>query len=107
MNPRFSLWNHLGAASGVNLPLLAYRDLTGARVEVAGPARTGLRWLSLADDMRAFVRDYAPAGELSFPAWIASLRGPKVYDIFAWDDASPFFINLARALRERRREDRP
>ncbi|HMJ14002.1 MAG TPA: hypothetical protein VK524_21440, partial [Polyangiaceae bacterium] len=28
VNPRYTLWNHLGAAAGVNLPLLAHADLT-------------------------------------------------------------------------------
>jgi len=96
VNPRFSLWNHLGAASGVNLPLLAYRDLAGLPALPAAPARTGVRWLSLADDARTFVRSFAPAGELSLWGWLASLRGPKVYDVFAWDDPSPFVINLVR-----------
>jgi len=103
VNPRFSLWNHLGAAAGVNLPLLAYRDLTGAHVEPAGPARAGLRWLSLADDARTFVRSFAPAGDLSLGRWLLSLRGPKVYDVFAWDDLSPFLVNLARAAERRAR----
>ena len=46
VNPRFSLWNHLGAASGVNLPLLAYRDLAGLPVTPAplpGSASAGSR----------------------------------------------------------------
>jgi predicted ATP-grasp superfamily ATP-dependent carboligase len=96
VNPRFSLWNHLGAASGVNLPLLAYKDLAGLPVTPAPPAKIGVRWLSLADDARTFMRSFAPAGELSLGGWIASLRGPKVYDVFAWDDVSPFLINLRR-----------
>jgi predicted ATP-grasp superfamily ATP-dependent carboligase len=96
VNPRYSLWNHLGAASGVNLPLLAYRDLAGLPVEPAPPARVGVRWLALADDTRTFFRSLRPAGELTIPAWLASLRGPKVYDVFAWDDVSPFVMNLAR-----------
>ncbi len=96
VNPRFSLWNHLGAASGVNLPLLAYRDLAGLPVTPAPKARIGVRWLSLADDARTFVRSFAPAGELTLGDWLASLRGPKVYDVFAWDDVSPFLINLRR-----------
>ncbi len=96
VNPRFSLWNHLGAASGVNLPLLAYRDLAGLPAPAAQAARTGVRWLSLADDARTFVRSFAPAGELSLWGWLASLRGPKVYDVFAWDDPSPFVMNLVR-----------
>jgi predicted ATP-grasp superfamily ATP-dependent carboligase len=98
VHPRFSLWNHLGAASGVNLPLLAYKDLLGIPTAPAPPARIGLRWLSLADDARTFSRSFAPAGELSLAAWLASLRGPKVYDVFAWDDAWPFVMNLPREL---------
>jgi D-aspartate ligase len=96
VNPRFSLWNYLGAASGVNLPLLAYRDLAGLPAVPAPRAKIGVRWLSLADDARTFVRSFAPAGELSLAGWLASLRGPKVYDVFAWDDVTPFVMNLAR-----------
>ena len=99
VNPRFSLWNHLGTAAGVNLPLLAFRDLTGAPAQPAPRARPGVRWLSLADDARAFLRDYAPSGELYLRSWLLSLRGPKVYDVFAWDDATPFLIDLAHTLR--------
>jgi predicted ATP-grasp superfamily ATP-dependent carboligase/CelD/BcsL family acetyltransferase involved in cellulose biosynthesis len=102
VNPRFNLWNHLGAAAGVNLPLLAYRDLAGKPVSPAPPARTGIRWLSLADDVRTFVRDYGPAGELTLRAWLASLVGPTVFDVFAWDDPSPFLMDMARSLRDRR-----
>lgn len=106
VNPRFSLWNHPGAAAGVNLPLLAYRDLTGAHVEPAGRARAGIRWLSLADDARTFVRNFAPAGDLSLAGWLLSLRGPKVYDVFAWDDLSPFLVDLARSFKQRSRARR-
>ena len=99
VNPRFSLWNHLGAATGVNLPLLAYRDLAGEDPPPVPAGRRGMRWLSFGDDVRTFVRSFRPEGELSTAAWLWSLRGPKVYDIFAWDDPSPFFMNMARVLR--------
>ena len=88
---------HLGAAAGVNLPLLAYRDLLGIPTAPAPPARIGLRWISFADDLRAFLRARDP----SLPAWIASLRGPKVHDVFAWDDAWPLVASAARHLRAR------
>lgn len=99
INPRYSLWNHLGAAAGVNLPLLAYRDQAGERVDPADPARLGPRWLAFGDDARAFVRDYRPAGEHTVASWLLSLRGPLVCDVFAWDDASPFFVGMASRLR--------
>jgi predicted ATP-grasp superfamily ATP-dependent carboligase/CelD/BcsL family acetyltransferase involved in cellulose biosynthesis len=99
INPRYSLWNHLGAAAGVNLPLLAYRDQIGERVEPAGPAQLGPRWLAFGDDTRAFVRDYRPAGEHTLGSWLLSLRGPLVCDVFAWDDASPLLVEVASRLR--------
>src|SRR6185436_11778180 len=101
VNPRFSLWNHLGAASGVNLPLLAHRDLAGRAAAPPPAPRAGVRWLSLADDARAFVRDYAPAGELTLGRWLASLQGPKIFDVFAWDDPSPFAMSALRAITAR------
>jgi predicted ATP-grasp superfamily ATP-dependent carboligase len=103
VNARFSLWNHLGAAAGVNLPLLAYRDLLGIPTAPSPPARAGLRWLSFADDARGFFRSPPSAGDLSFPAWIASLRGPKVHDVFAWDDAWPLVASVAREVGQARR----
>jgi predicted ATP-grasp superfamily ATP-dependent carboligase len=99
INPRFNLWNHLGATCGVNLPLLAHHDLLGLPVQPQFHWRTGIRWLSFMDDLRAFVRDYRPAGDLTFPQWLASLGSPKVHDIFAWSDPWPFAVALARATK--------
>jgi predicted ATP-grasp superfamily ATP-dependent carboligase/CelD/BcsL family acetyltransferase involved in cellulose biosynthesis len=107
VNPRYSLWNHLGAAAGVNLPLSAYKDLAGLPVVPAPPARLGTRWLSLADDARTFVRYLGPSGELSLAGWLSSLRGPKVFDVFAWDDPSPFVMNLAHGGRAKHARARP
>jgi predicted ATP-grasp superfamily ATP-dependent carboligase len=104
INPRYNLWHHLGSACGVNLPLIAYRDLTGQKVEPETRYKTGVRWLSFGNDARAFARDYAPAGELSWVDWVRSFRGPMIYELFDWDDASPFVMNLMRGLRQRGRK---
>ena len=101
VNARFNLWNRLGAVSGVNLPLIAYRDLTGGAVEPATEYQTRTRWLSFGDDARAFVRDYAPAGDLTTLDWLRSYRGSLVYDVFAWDDPQPFLMHLVHSLRDR------
>ena len=53
VNPRLSLWAHLGAVAGVNLPALVYRDLTGCPVDGGGTARAGLRWCELRGDAAA------------------------------------------------------
>jgi predicted ATP-grasp superfamily ATP-dependent carboligase len=104
VNARFTLWNYLGAASGVNLPLIAYMDLTGKRCESPHDYRTDVRWLSFSNDLRAFLRDYHPAGNLSFRQWLGSYRGPKIYDVFSWKDPAPFGASLlqySRALAAR------
>ena len=103
VSPRFNRWNHLGAVSGVNLPFIAYRDLTGAPAEPRAEATAGPRWLSFGDEARAFLRDYAPEGDLPALDWLRSYRGGKVYDVFAWDDPSPFVMHCLHALRQRAR----
>jgi len=94
INARFNLWNYLGAASGVNLPLIAYRDLTGQACEPQTDYRTGVRWLAFGDDLRTFVRHYRPAGELSWGRWLRSYGSKKVYQTFSWRDPYPFVVSL-------------
>ncbi len=101
VHPRFNLWHRLGAASGVNLPLIAWRDLSGTPPEPTASYRTGVRWVSFGDDARTFVRDYAPAGDLSWRQWLGSLTGPKLFDVFDWDDPSPLAVHLIRTARAR------
>jgi predicted ATP-grasp superfamily ATP-dependent carboligase len=95
VNPRYTLWNHLGAAAGINLPMIAHADLTGRPVPTASSYRAGVRWLSFGNDLRAFLRDYRPEG-MSVGEWLQSFRAPKVYDIFSWGDPLPFFANALR-----------
>lgn len=102
-NPRFNLWNRLGAASGVNLPLVAYAELAGLPLPHTGPIRPGLRWASVEGDVRAFLLDYGPSGEVSLRDFVASYRGPKVFDVFAWDDPWPLVLTLAKRVGQRAR----
>lgn len=104
LNARFNLWHYLGGVCGVNLALIAHADLTGAPCTAPADYRTGVRWLSFGADLRSFLRSYRPSGELGWVSWLASLRGPKVYDVFAWNDPVPFLfgtLNYARALGKR------
>ncbi|MBA3538329.1 MAG: hypothetical protein H0T79_01750 [Deltaproteobacteria bacterium] len=95
VNARFNLWHRLGAAAGVNLPLLAYDDL--AHTTHMAPVKkyaTDIRWLSFGDDLRSFLRSYRPTGALDVRSWLRSLRGRKIYDVFAWDDPMPLVASL-------------
>jgi predicted ATP-grasp superfamily ATP-dependent carboligase len=99
LNARYNLWHYLGSACGVNLPLLAHADLTGDPCARPSEQRTGVKWLSLGGDLRSFLRSYRPSGELDFVSWLRSLRGPKVHDVFAWNDPVPSLVGAVNYLR--------
>ncbi len=65
VNPRFSLWHHLGAVAGVNLPLLVYCDLVGLPRPSFGVAKTGTNWCRLWQDVSSARVDGIP-----FLKWI-------------------------------------
>jgi len=96
INARFTLWNYLGAASGINIPHIAHRHLQGERVALQTDYRTDTKWLAFGMDLRAFIRGYRPSGALSLTGWLNSLRGKKIYSVFAWDDPIPFLVSETR-----------
>lgn len=102
INARFNLWHYLGAKNGVNLAQVAYDYLTrGHRPHHVEPA-TRYRWLSFKLDWRHFRRE--KPGTLP---WIASLlEAPKVYDLWAWNDPLPLFVDLQGYLPRIRRRMR-
>lgn len=106
INARFNLWHRLGAASGVNLPRIAYDYLVhGARPARAPAYAVGRRWLCPRLDWRAY-RAYAARGELGFGAWLASLAvAPLVYDTFSWTDPLPWIRLRARRAPARLRRE--
>lgn len=109
INPRYNLWNYLGAAAGVNLPLLAYRDCVHeSDNHASADYRTDLYWLSFKEDVKAFL-EARSGGTLSLVEWLSSYGRRKVYNVFAWDDPYPWLVSSAqyvavkwRRLRERK-----
>ena len=97
-NARFTLWNYLGAACGMNLPLLAMADLYGQSVHTPATYHTHAKWFSFGNDFRAFYRDYRPAGDWTWGRWLWSLCSRKIYDVFAWRDPLPGIICANRYL---------
>lgn len=100
INLRSTLWNQLGARCGINLPELAYLDACGMTYDAPAGYRTDVRWLHLTRDVRTFVRDYYPSGQLSAADWVRSYRGPMTYATFAWDDPVPSLVHWARVVRK-------
>ena len=99
VNARFTLWHHLGAAHGVNLPRLAYDYLVEGRSPGTPPGyEPQLRWVNFYRDVHAFRDD----PDLSLGSWLASLAFARtVHEVFAWRDPLPFAAWLARIVRAR------
>jgi predicted ATP-grasp superfamily ATP-dependent carboligase len=91
-NPRLMLSDSLTAYCGINFPLMQYLDVTGqspAAHAHVGPE--GVKWLDTMEDFQSF-KQYHERGELGFKDWLSSLRGARVFALFAWDDPLPFLI---------------
>ena len=99
VNARSNLWHHLAAKNGLNLPLIAYEYMTSGKRPESSSYSTEYRWLNFDIDRRAY-GDLATRGEITLLQWLWSLvSGPKVYDLFAWNDPWPFVVDLPKRLR--------
>jgi D-aspartate ligase len=83
INPRLWQWHGLASACGVDLPRIAYEDLTGTTPAEAPMNDAGKRWaITLLPGER-------PAPQ----------RPPYVDAVFALDDPKPGLVHLARVAR--------
>jgi D-aspartate ligase len=97
VNPRSWSWVGITPACGVDLPWIAYADLTG--IESVGyqestAAQGEVKYVRLLDDFKNCVYSYRRAGfadySLGVCRWRKSLRAKKrVYAEFSWDDPVP------------------
>jgi D-aspartate ligase len=75
---------------GVNLPILAYRDLTGqslANVDPRPPVERK-RWVYVSKDIDTF-REIRPRGRIGVFAWLMSLATCRSFAYVSWDDPRP------------------
>ena len=101
VNPRFTLWNHLGALAGVNLPTMVYKDLVGMDRGEIQPGLPGVTWCDVPKDYEAAVAASIPV--MTWARWVASA---DIKTDFAWDDPIPFLrgrllSRLKKAVRSR------
>ena len=95
INPRFSLWHHLGAVAGVNIPAIVYADMVRAPRPAPARARAGACWCTLSRDRRA-----AKAGGVPLRAWLPWAIRCEAKSVLAWDDPMPYLRGkLTRRVR--------
>ena len=93
VNPRSSAATYHAVASGVDIPYIAYQDSRGEQAEKAFTFREGVKWINLEKDFRSFL-EHRRAGDLSLRGWLTSLRGPRCFAFFTWDDPLPAWYGL-------------
>jgi predicted ATP-grasp superfamily ATP-dependent carboligase len=90
VNPRYSLWNHLGAHAGVNVPALVWADLTGRSRPPISAATPGTSWFSPGD------WEAAAQHGLSLVQWLKWARRRETHSVFTWSDPLPLLSLGAR-----------
>jgi len=96
INPRFSLWHHLGAIAGVNIPALVYADLVHLPRAEGRTARAGVRWCKPWEDFRA-----AWASGVSTSTWLLWTLRCEAKSTIAWDDPMPLLRGVLSNLSHR------
>ncbi|MFD2612449.1 carboxylate--amine ligase [Paenibacillus gansuensis] len=96
VNVRITNLNQLLYKSGINIPYITYRELTGQAPvpPKAVTENTNRVFWYFFEDMLA-VRDYIRTKQLTYTQVIASLFKPKAYAIWDWSDPMPAFSYAA------------
>jgi predicted ATP-grasp superfamily ATP-dependent carboligase len=98
INPRFTLWHHLGAVAGVNIPAFVYADRAGEPRPAAARARAGATWCLPWWDAAV-----APAHGLSVRRWAGFAARCDARSLVAADDPGPTARFIAQGIARRRR----
>ena len=99
INPRFNLWQLLGAYAGVNLTVIAYRHQMGETVVPPADYGEDVRLLFFKQDLRSFVFEYRKTGEWTLSSYVRSLAKKTYYRVFVPDDPIPFIVSALGFMR--------
>lgn len=95
INARFSLWHHLGAVNGINMPAAVYAYLVDGVRPVPSTYTTRYRWQNFGYDLSAY-RELRALHEITLWHWLRSLlQTRRLHDYFSWKDPAPFMRWLA------------
>jgi D-aspartate ligase len=98
INPRYWQQNILADKCGMNFPLIDYLEVTGQKPKQIVDFGVGIKWMNILSDFKSFL-SYRKLGELNSWKWLNSLRGKKVFSVFALDDIIPEFYEMGFAKR--------
>lgn len=87
VNARFTLWNNLGAAAGVDIPAMVMADLMGRARPAATVPQPGTTWCHIPRDLVAARQAGVPLGE-----WLPWARSCSVTTGFHVRDPLPFLV---------------
>ena len=81
---------HVGLAldSGVDLPIIAYKDALREPVEPVKSYREGVIWTDLGQDFGSFLHYYRNK-QLGLWSWLRSVKKTDSHAYFSWDDPLP------------------
>jgi len=90
----------IAEAGGVDLVHTLYCDLLGRplpdnRVQTYG----GVKWIYLRWDIQSALIHWW-RGDMTFAAWVRSMRGRKAYALFSLNDPGPFFWDICEATQK-------
>jgi len=90
INPRTHLANSHSEFCGVNLPFIAYKDLTNSGSGEMPLQSENIYWLYFQMDRGSCYRKLKK-GEISVTEWLSSIRLARSYAVWAKDDPLPFW----------------
>jgi predicted ATP-grasp superfamily ATP-dependent carboligase len=99
LNPRYWQQNALADKCGMNFPMVQYLESTQQNLKLIHDFKIGIKWVNSYLNFGSFL-NYRRNGEISFIQWINSLKGKKIFSVFAWDDMLPTCYNLSKILIE-------
>lgn len=104
VNVRTTNLNSLLYKTGMNMPYIAYRELTGAPLEPRAVTRdtNTVFWYAYEDLLAA--RNYVKTGQLSLRQVMGSYFKPKAYAVWDWKDPRPSFIFLLKVMKQAARK---
>lgn len=98
LNPRYWQQNSLTEKCGLDFAFINYLDLIKQNPKSQKSFREGVKWVNIYMDFNSFL-SYRKEKTLKFTTWLKSLRGPKIFSDFAWNDLKPFFYEFRFGLK--------